>query len=227
MWRNLVAVLLLHSLMAAQVEQDWPAQPGRSEHSAPKLSEPTKPKPATLHQYTFYDAIRRGTREEVAVQVSLSGFVTIPSSPVAGIVPLKLELQPSEGLTFSKFRYPKTFKQKVTFQAEPIPVTWMPVIRFKLHANDSATLGVRILNGKLTFQPIHLDSSLGPVQQLDVAIPITVAEHDARVNKTQWPYPHMPVGVVVALIVLSPVLIPLALVYYPVCALLGPQRCPD
>lgn len=227
MWRNLVAVILLHSLMAAQAEQAPSAPPGQSAEPAPKASDPSHPKPATYRQYAFYDAIRRGRSEEVAVQCLVRGFVTTPQSPVSGIVPLTLELEPAEGLTFSKFLYPKPSFQKVNFQPEPIPVARLPLIRFSLHADDSAALGPRVLNGRITFQGIHVDSGLGPVQQMDVLIPITVVEHDAKVSKAPWPFPHTPVGLLVVMIVLLPVLIPLMLIYYPICALVGPQRCPD
>jgi len=225
MWRNLAAVLLMPSLMAAQAEQDRPAPTAQPAESAPKLSEQAQPKPATLRQYTFYDAIRRGRSEEAAVELSVKGFVTVPQSPVAGIVPVKLEFQPSENLTFSKFRYPKPkFRKKVISQPKSILVLWgQPTIRFKLKADDLAALGPRVLSGKITFQIIRMDSSLGPVEQLDVMIPITVAEHNAKVRRAKWPYWHTPV----TLFVLAPLLIPVMLVYYPICAILGPQKCPD
>jgi len=226
MWRNLAAVLLMPSLMAVQVEQAQPAPPAQDGESAAKLSEQAQPGPARLRQYTFYDAIRRGRSEEAAVELFIKGYVTVPQSPVAGIVPVKLEFQPSESLTLSKFRYPKPeFNRKTTFQPKPILVPWGPTIaiHFNLKADDNAALGPRVLSGKITFQVICIDSSLGPVEQLDVAIPITVAEHNTKVHRAEWPYRHVPVK----WIVLSPLLIPVALVYYPVCALLGPEKCPD
>ena len=227
MWRNLVAVILLHSLMAAQANQIQPAPAEQSAQPAQKAADPPDSRPARYRQYAFYDAIRRGRSEEVAVQCLVRGFVTTPQSPVSGIVPLKLELEPAEGLTFSKFRYPKPYLQKVKFQPEPIPGTALPVIQFNLHADDGAALGPRILNGSITFQAINLDSGLGPVQQMDVLIPIQIVERDAKVKKAPWPFPHTPVGLLVVMIVLLPVLIPLMLIYYPICALVGPQRCPD
>ena len=225
MWRSLVAVLLLHSLTAAQAQQDRPVPPVRPDESTPKLSERARPKPASSRQYTFYDAIRRGRSEEAAIQLSVSGFVTTPQSPVAGIVPLKLELQPSEGMIFSKFRYPKTMARKVNFRPEPIAVAWMPFIRFQLKADDSAALGARVLSGKLTFQAIRMDSSLGPVEQLDVLIPITVVEHDAKVSKAEWPFPPTafdnPDHDKLVLLLFLPILLPLMMLEWLVCGVTG------
>jgi hypothetical protein len=153
--------------------------------------------------------------------------VTTPKSPVSGIIPLKLEMEPAEGLIYSTFRYPKARPQKFKFQAEPIRVALWPAIHFDVRADQNAPLGTHLLHGKLTFQAISYDGSgPGPVQQVDVQIPLTVVEHNAKVAKTRWPFPHTPVWVVVTIIVLSPVLIPLGLIYYFVCAI-GPRSCPD
>lgn len=196
-------------------------QPGEP---APKLSERAQPEPVILRYYTFYNAIRRGRSEEAAVQLSVLDFVTVPQSPVAGIVPVKLEFRPSESLTFSKFRYPKPmFRRTVSSQPKPILVPWTPTIRFTLKVDDHAALGCRMLSGKITFRVIRMDSSLGPVEQLDVLMPITLAEHNAKVSRAQWSYTHSPVRQ----LVLAPLLIPVALVYCPICALLGPEKCPD
>jgi len=224
MWRSIFAVILLPSLTAAQT-QPVPDAPADTYHP-PSQAMPRPPLPAYL-AFTFYDGIRRGTEEDAAVQLTLSGVVTTPKSPVSGIVPLKLELQPAEGLTLSAFRYPKTYPQKFSFRAEPVPVAFRPVIHFKVRADRTAALAPHVITGKLTFQPIHFDSTLGPVQQLEVAFPITVVEHNAKVRKSTWPFQHMPVGVLIALILLAPLLIALVLPFYLICAVEGPRNCPD
>jgi hypothetical protein len=99
------------------------------------------------------------------------------------------------------------------------------VIHFKIRADRTAALASQVLTGKLTFQPIHSDSSLGPVQQLEVALPITVVQHNAKVNRTRWPFPHTPVGFVIALILLAPLLIALMLPIYLICAAEGNPGC--
>ena len=210
MWRSILAVVLLPSLAAAQnPDRGAPA----ATHSEPQQASPTNSSRApgrttgpTYQTYTFQDAIRRGRREEVAISLSPQGLVTSPKSPVSGIVPLKLELQPADGLTFSAFRYPKTQRRKVKFQAEPVPVLWWPQTFFKIRADPTAALGVHTLQGKLTFQVIDYNlSRVGPVQEMDVQIPITVVEHDAKVQKATWPENHLSAGQIILIIVLLPV----------------------
>jgi hypothetical protein len=131
-----------------------------------------------------------------------------------------------EGLKVSKVEYPKPLARKVRFQTQSILAAGPPpAIRLKLHADRNASLGAHTLNGKITFQVIHPDSTLGPVQEMQVQIPITVVEHKASVHKASYPYGRPPVGLVVVLIVLSPVLLALAIPIVVVCGLAG--TCSD
>jgi hypothetical protein len=94
MWRNILALVLLPSLAAAQT-------PGGEASAAPQ-PEPHQSAPTnssrdsgrttgpTYQTYTFHNAIRRGRQEEVAISLSPQGLVTSPKSPVSGIVPLTL-----------------------------------------------------------------------------------------------------------------------------------------
>lgn len=221
MWQSIAAVALLPSLTTAQTQ--WQTAP-----TAPQqiVQGTIASSPVRYKSYTFYSAIRCGTKEEVAVEALGVGSVTVAKSPVAGIVPLKLELQPAEGLTFGQIGYPKAYPRKFGFQARPVNVAW-PEVHFRVRANPNAVPGQRSIKGRLTFQPIRYDSSIGPVERLDVEIPINVVAHNTKVRKSTWPLPHTPTAAIVALVVLSPVIIPLAIVYYTVCGMEGPQRCPD
>ena len=223
MWRHIAALVLLPALAAAQAAQTQPSPPVETKQQSLGQLSPSKP---AYRPYTLYNAIRRGRDEDVAIQLSPVGFVTSPRSPVSGIVPLNLELQPAEGLASSKLRYPKAHKRKFKFQRQPLPVAGPPVIRFKVHADQNAVLGMHVLTGKLTFQPIHFDTGLGPVQQVDVAIPISVVEHHAKVSKAGWPLPYTPAGVWIAVILLLPVFIVLLPIYL-ICVWATPNRCPD
>jgi hypothetical protein len=97
MWRSILAMMLLPALTAAQTPQP-PPQPASQPHH---LTLPT------FRGYTFYETLRRGREEESAIELQVSGLVTTPKSPVAGITPIKLELQPTDGLTIAAIRYPK------------------------------------------------------------------------------------------------------------------------
>ena len=227
MWRSFLAVILMHAFSAAQAQQMQPVVPQGSDTAPVKSSAPARPRPATYTPYTLYSSIRRGTQEDAAIRLDAAGIVVMPRTVAAGIVPLRLDLEPSEGLTISKIRYDKGFNRKFSFQDEPISVHGFPLIHFNLRADDNATLGPRVLKGKITFQLIRNDSTLEPAQQLDVLMPITVVEHDAKVSKSEWPGLRHPVGMTILLIALLPLMIPVVLVYYPICWLLGPQTCPD
>jgi len=215
MWRSIFAVLLLPSLTAAQAGTVPQAQ---TEVPGPKAF-PRASRPRPIYEaYSFYDGIRRGTAENVAIRVSSEGFLTTPRSPVPGIVPLKLDLDPIEGLTVSKLRYPKAYNLNAKFHTNPISIARMDPIQFKVRAGQNAPLGLHVLTGKLTFQPVHFDSTVGPAQQVDVMIPVTIVEHDARVQRQPWPISHMSVAMIVVIILLLPVLIPLVPLIYLICA---------
>jgi hypothetical protein len=226
MWRALCAVVLLPSLMAAQSEVGAVAQGIPSQGGGLAETGPSKP---LYSSYTYYNEVRQGTAEDVAVELAVPGFVTLSRSPVPGIVPLRLELQPSAGFTIGKVRYPKTFKRKLPFQAEPVRVTtatWDP-IQFRLRVDRNVAPGTHTLVGKITFQAIDGVKGVGAIREVDVQIPIMVVRHDAKASRGTWPVRRMPVAVVVLLIVLSPVLIPLVLPIYLICLASGPRTCPD
>jgi hypothetical protein len=231
MWRSILAVILAPVLAAAQTAQTEgvpaiPSQPGKPSLSAPAVAK--HPPASTYKPYAYYNGIRRGREEEALIQLSPNGLVTTPKYAARGIVPLKLELESADGLTVKDFRYPKAAPRRVQFQTDPVQVASWPTIRFKIHADKDAALGPHLLKGKLTFQVIPYDGSApAAVQQLGVQVPITVVEHDAKVERAAYPFPHTPAAEVVLVIVLLPVLIAIALPYYFICSLEGPQRCPD
>jgi len=217
MWRSILALILLPSLTAAQA--DIPATKSGAVNAEAAKGIP--PKGPAYHPYTFYDRIRQGTTEDVAVELNASGFAVSPRGPVPGVIPVKLELNPAEGLTATNFRYPKPYERKLESQSKPLPVSsaWAFPIRFKLRANRNAALGSHILTGKLTFQTIDNRTGISAPQQVDLLIPVVVVEHGASVKKSQWPFTHLPVGLIVLLVVLSPVLVVIALPLMAICAI--------
>jgi hypothetical protein len=163
----------------------------------------------------------------VALQVYPGALVATPRSPLPGIVPLSLELQPEEGFQVSEIRYPKARRQKVSYQSKPVLVASDTQVFFRLHAAADASVGLHMLKGKLTFQAIDEAPAASRVRYVDVAIPINVVEHDAKVNKNPWPVTHLPVAVWVLLIVLSPLLIAVWLPLNLICSMAGSSGCLD
>jgi len=54
------------------------------------------------------------------------------------------------------------------------------------------------------------------VQEMDVAIPVTVVPHHAQISKTtDWPFYHMPAAEIVGLVMLCIVLLPIMIALMP------------
>lgn len=227
MWRSILAVFLAPTLTAAQTTQTVPAVLPEPCNPAAQIAK--HPKTPTYRGYAYYNKIRRGSEEKVGVQLMLGADVTTTKSAAQGIIPLSLELQPADGLTVSNLRYPKLSSKKVKFQTDPLKVASTHNILFKLRAEKNAAFGPRVLKGKLTFQPIpHNGSAPGAVQTIEVEIPITVVEHNAKVQRAAYPFPQTPVALIVVLIVFAPLIIVGAVALTPVMiACLGSGACND
>lgn len=229
MWRSVLAVILLPSLTAAQSAAE--GRPGISNETVRMIiNGPPRtavvPPSATLQAYTRHTAVRQERDEDVGIMLTISGFVTAPKSAVAGIVPLQVEFEPQDGLTIKDVHGPKVWKSGFKFQGEPVNVSAMPYVQFKIRAGRNLSLGEHVLKGKFTFQRISTDgSNVGPVEQVEVQIPLAVVEHDARVHKANFPYAPMPTWETVLLIVSIPVLIAVFIPLLLLCAVTG--TCPE
>lgn len=216
MWRSVCAMVLISSLALAQSE-DATALTGQPPQTT--RADATKTKPPGYRQYTFYAQIRQGTTERAAIALALDqGFVTSPRSTVPGIIPIKLELQSADGITVKDFDYPKPRRQTFAFQPEPIPVALAEPIKFKVHADRKAGLGLHALSGKLTFQ-IITNRGVSAPQSIDVQFPVTVVAHNAKLQRGAWPYRETNRAALVTLIVLSPVLIAALIPIMAFCAI--------
>lgn len=211
---NMLAVILIPALTAAQTQPPTQLDGDRAAVSTSAGS-------SAYRFHTRYDHLRRGTSEEVVLELTHADFVTTSKAATPAIEPLRLELQPAEALTFTKIRYPKTRPTKFSFGAEPMPVSVFPVIRFKIHADQDAAVGVHTLRGKLAFQPIGIRSGAGAPEFVDVELPITVVAQDAEVRRSSLPYDGTPAAERVWLIILWPVMMPLWLI----ACTLGGQDC--
>jgi len=226
MWRSVLVLLLMPSLTAAQAAPE--VHPGFSPRTVDPILWPPRSAsaPGSLYQaYTRHTAIRRGTDEDVGIVMAIGGFVTVHKSAVPGVVPLQLEFEPLEGLQVRAVHDPEVYKSKFKFQGQTVKVAWSPNLKFKVRADHHAPLGPRELRAKVTFQKVPGDgSALGPVEHVDVLVPITVVDHDTKVQKAEFPFAQTPTWVVVALIVAAPVLIVLFIPLLFVCVAM---QCPD
>jgi hypothetical protein len=128
-------------------------------------------------------------------------------------------------LTFGKFKYPKVQPRHLKFRPEPVSAAVAPIVRFQVRAVPDAPLGPHLIKGRVTFQAIHNDSGPGPVEQIDIQIPVMVVEKDAPVHKVAWPFYSMPIGMWIGLILLAPLLLAV-LPFYLICVWAA-RSCPD
>ena len=204
MWRNLfasvlVALLLLTPTDGASLEE-YP--PGLRHEPPASAAAPIS------RQFTYYTELRRGSTELAAITVSLPEYVTSPRSPVSGVIPLKLELQSSDGVMAKDFNYPATAKRSFSFRQQRVPVivfTDVP-INFRLSADRSAALGPHMMKGKVTFQVIT-DAGVSSVQEINIQFALTVVEHGVRVQRTEWSHSQVTATQRTLLIIFSPVIV--------------------
>ena len=235
MWRILLAICFLASIVQAQdvptADSSRPDAPTQSPAitqptpSAPQLllrdGSPVKSPPAPL-QVTSYErhSQMRRDRDEEFVVLLCRPYGKLKECPVwnwgsaDGLVPVALEMKDVDGLTV-RYREGKEYVS----HPEGAPVRTsegLDAFRFKIRAAKDFPLGATTLEGKLTFQRIR-DGKLSAPETIAVSIPVTVVKHDTQVTESYWaidPARHTPLDVlgdallvVVALPILVPVLI--------------------
>jgi len=227
MWRNFLALILLPSLAAAQASSEVHPAISPQTVSAILYGPPrtTATSAAYYQSYTRFTAIRRGSEEDVGIMLTIRGFVTAPSSTVPGVVPLKLEFEPLPGFTINEVHGPKVWKSDFKFQGEVVQVSAAPYVQFKVRADRSAPLGAQVLKGRFTFQKVPPDGSdVGPVERVDVQIPFTVVESNAKVRKADFPYGPMPGWETFLVVAAIPILIVMIIPLLILCTVTG--TCP-
>jgi len=160
MWRSFLAMILLPGLTAAQAAPE--VHPKFSDQTATLIlygrPHPTATPTASYQGYTRFTAIRRGSGEDIGILLTLGGFVTARSSPVAGAAPLKVEFEPLDGFSIEEVHGPMVWKSDFKFQGETIPVSAAPYIQLKIRAAPNASLGTHVLKGKFTYQKVPFRS---------------------------------------------------------------------
>ena len=177
MWRSVLAFILVPSLVWSQ---NLPV-PSDDPQGSTLPAEVPAPNYQALTQM---QSIRRGTTERAAIMFTIANeLVASPRDRGGKVVPLKLEFAPDEGITLSHFEFPPDDSAPFRLQNEPIRRAWANMaIHFRVKASRGATLGERILKGKLTYQIVRNNEALAP-QSLDLQLPLNVVEHDSANSK--------------------------------------------
>jgi hypothetical protein len=143
--------------------------------------------------------MRRGMTGTAIVRFILApGYVVSPNEKSRDLVPLKLELEEPDGVIASLSRFQSDQQIGFAFHDESIrnpgvlakpndsrPRVLSPVfeVKIKLKASRKAELGLHLLRGKITYQPIFDEGAL-PAQQMEFNIPITIVDKDAIALKS-------------------------------------------
>jgi len=147
--------------------------------------------------------------EDIAIKLVTKAYLAWPASSAAGALPIKLEIEPTEGFTFKNFRFPRPYVQKFGSQQQyPVRVVdgWDP-IQFSLTVGDNVALGKHLLNGRLAFEEVS-DSGTTIARQVDIQIPVTVVDHGIGLSKNDnYPWVGYSKGMIVLFILLTPVLV--------------------
>jgi hypothetical protein len=264
MWRSILAVVLLPSIVWAQ-QQSLPV-PEMQENAATKDPRPTYK--ALIEPRT----IRPGKTEKAVVVLLLSqGLVVSRNESSRDLFPMKIEFEERDGLTATSFSFPPDQRRSFAFHDEAmrkekmlesfdevnhvdssaanfpkadsrtridtrvtrdaagrvtIRDTRVRVqdgnslrVEFKLKASKSARLGEHLLRAKVTLQSISDSGVLAP-QQIEVQLPVTVVDHDAKAKNTKTARSDAG-GTPILIWILAPLLIPLMVVMAIVCGIRG------
>lgn len=208
MLREIITVLLIPAISAAQTVQSWskvqiePATGKGQQIAAGGM---------TMATVTRYDKLRRGHEEEIAV------FPGRLSSPCPGCLPspkqngeisaVSLELEPAPGFTV---RYGDGRHYRSVSHGSLAYTQAGRVFLMKLRVAGAVAAGDYLIKGKLTYR-VFKRGKYSELQQAQIAIPVTVVQADAAVRKGAWPYkppPDHKVRNFIATALLFPVLVP-------------------
>lgn len=141
--------------------------------------------------YQRYSGLRRGREQEMAVVVC-----TAPSreaycpdfsyySQPSRFAPVAFELNPQPGFTV---RYREGNHYRAQRSGTPFESGGKDVVLFKVRAADDVPLGANVLTGRLKLRkgdqgPGGAWSGNGPIEEIEVRIPIVVAGHDDVISQ--------------------------------------------
>lgn len=125
-------------------------------------------------------------------------------------VPVSLQLHTEEGFTV---RYRKGKEYKTLDNDASIAAASATFL--KVRASKRVSLGLHTLTGTLTYRSAQGTSS---TRQIDVSIPLQVADHDATIADSRWPFAsETSWGHRIKTALLVPLIIPAGLIFIVAC----------
>lgn len=217
MWRKIIAIFVMSGICLAQTPQTI-----QGRLSAPTVAEQELAarhvKPTVVERYT---TLRRGRDQEVAIFLGSSPLVCPACAPVPTIMPgvmeTSLELEPLQGFSIQYSNDGRHFSARTRPALVFTRAGELFMVRMK--AENGTALGQYTVKGKLLVRMRQCVGFSSP-QPVEISIPVTVVDHNARVSKSAWPYalyPDHKVRRVVATVVMAPLLVPMFAIFPAYC----------
>jgi DsbC/DsbD-like thiol-disulfide interchange protein len=130
------------------------------------------------------DKVQQGGAFQLGVVLDIGPTFHInsnkPSDP--NLIPTKIELLPTEGITYGTIVYPKGEVEKFQFSEQPLSVYSHRVV-IKVPASATAKLapGQQTLRAKLRYQACN-DQACFPPKTVEVTVPVEVVDARAKVS---------------------------------------------
>ena len=180
MWR-LAIIALLTTVAHGQVLSN----PEQLQSTA--IVQNTAPEMKNVRIVPRYDKLRRGHDEQIAI-VPERSLISRPSCPVlpcptVHIALDSLRLEPQEGFSFKYFKINKFKTESSTHLAF---TKGGQVFLVQVKAAHDMLPGDYTIKGKL--RQIRTENGMRFFEEVNVAIPVTVAERHATIKKNSWNY---------------------------------------
>ena len=185
---KLLCLLLSSFLMACagsagtenggNAQQPSAANTANSQAAANTTSEASKPAAAPADVLTVNAPkveVAAGKSAQAEVRLTIKEGYHINANPASQYqIATELTLEPSEGITAGKLKYPASLTKKFSFSDQPLAVYEKEaVIAVPLTVAAGAAKGERNLSGRLRYQACD-DAVCYPKKDVSVSIPVTV-----------------------------------------------------
>jgi DsbC/DsbD-like thiol-disulfide interchange protein len=140
-------------------------------------------KAVTAKGFISTDKVRKGSAFQLAVVLDIGSTFHINSNrPLdPNLIPTKIELLPTEGVTYGAMAYPRGKNEKFKFSEKPLSVySNRVVIKVPATATAKLPIGQQTLKAKLRYQACN-DQACFPPKTVEVAIPVEVVEAGANI----------------------------------------------
>jgi hypothetical protein len=193
-------------LFAAAMAASGQAISGPEQSQTPGEFQSEKSQMPQVRVIQHHDKLRRDRDERIVVFSVFppSNSQTCPTQSAPCLYPFSLQLEPTEGFRFRFYSDRGGFKSRD--QAHIVSTEGAMAFLLQVRAARNVPLGEHAIKGRLQFTVMgHPESS----PEIEIVLPVTVVDHDAKVTENPWPfhtYPLHPVRLKVETALLIPLM---------------------